>query len=125
MRRPLLGLVALIGAIASGVALWPLRDLVPMVRDDLVLDGIVVAVALDWRDFGLPRALQRLQIELDASGVGPWVEASQCGLVTDDLGGREVRCAWDVVVDHAMLGIEIPIAFDSVARIDREGRLHP
>lgn len=108
--------------VAVLVALWPLRVLVPMVRDDMKLDGVVWAVALDWRDFGLPSAIQRLQYELDRSGIGPWVEESRCGLRSLEGGEREVRCVWDVEIDHDLFGWRFPLAFESVARLDADGQ---
>lgn len=121
MVRWLLGGLAGAALVASVVALWPLRALVPMVQDDLTLDRVVVAVALDWRDFGLARAVQRLQYELDAAGIGPWVDDADCGLREADDGVREVRCAWEVVIDHELLGVRVPVSFESVAHVDAGG----
>jgi len=113
-----LGLATVVAAV---VALWPLRTLVPMLRDDRRLDGIVVAVALDWRDFGLERAVQRLQFELDRADIGPWVQETDCGLRDADDGVREVRCAWEVVIDHELLGVRLPVSFESLAQVDASG----
>lgn len=111
--------------LAASVALWPLLPLVGMVRDDLLLERIVVAVALDWRDFGATRAMRRLQVELDRGGIGPQVQDGDCGLRTLLDGTRQVRCAWDVVIEHELFDARWPVAFTSVAEIDPDGRLGP
>ena len=50
----------------------------PWVRDDLRLDWMVRAVALDWRDQGKEAAHTRLQYELDHQGIGTWVADEDC-----------------------------------------------
>lgn len=125
MRRWLLRSAALAVVVALAVALWPLVPLVGMVRDDLVLERVVVAVALDWRDFGPTRAMRRLQVELDRGRIGPQVQDGDCGLRTLEDGTREVRCAWDVVIEHQLFDARWPIAFSSVARIGPDGALGP
>lgn len=109
--------------VAVLVAAMPLATILPLVRDDLTLDRIVVAVALDWRDFGVEKAGQRLQYELDHRGIGSQVDEGDCSLRVDDEERREVSCAWEMRVDLPFLEAELPLSFSSSARIDRHGVL--
>ena len=96
---------------------------VPFVRDDLVLDQIVVAVALDWRDFGKASATERLQFELDNRSIGMSVGDEHCVLEETQSGLKRVQCHWQVEI--AVPGVEdrIPLKFSSKAEIDEEGSL--
>jgi hypothetical protein len=102
--------------IAAGAAISP------YVRDDLALDRIVRAVALDWRDFGRSRAETRLQYELDHQEIGLQVRDQNCTL-TEDQGSRIVECSWMAAL--AVPGMEAPVAlpFDSRAVIAADGDL--
>ncbi len=93
----------------------------PYALDDQQLDAIVMAVALDWRDFGQKQADQRLQYELDRQ-VGLQVGDDACGLTEDD-AGRHVRCAWSVRVPLPGAARVIPLSFASEATITPDGDL--
>ncbi|HMV67940.1 MAG TPA: hypothetical protein PKA64_13920 [Myxococcota bacterium] len=101
----------------------PLARVAPLFRDDHRLDWIVVAVALDWRDFGKDVARQRLQYELDHQGVGGQVGDQDCELEDEEGGGRRVACAWSVTVELPWVERRIPLSFTSVARVDQNGLL--
>jgi hypothetical protein len=107
------GLAALALCIGTAVVLYP------YVRDDLVMDRIVRAVALEWRDFGRARAQDKLEYELAAAEVGPAVDAEACLLeATGDT--RRVRCDWGVRI--AFPGTAgLPLSFGSSAEIDPSG----
>jgi hypothetical protein len=96
---------------------------IPFVRDDLVLDQIVVAVVLDWRDFGLEAANERLQFEMDNRGIGMQVGDEHCVLEEPTAGGYRVRCDWSV--DIALPGVRrrVPLKFSSKAGIYEDGEL--
>ena len=68
-----LAVVALV-AIAAGAVVYP------WVRDDMLLDRVVQAVALDWRDFGPDAARTRLQYELDHNRIGMQVADEDCAI---------------------------------------------
>jgi len=106
------GLVAL-GGLASWLA-WP------YVRDDLVLDRVVLAVALDWRDFGRDKARARLEYELDHQGIGLQVTDEDCALVEEERV-RRVECAWTADVRVPLLEISVPLNFRSVAELSPDG----
>ena len=107
-------LVALV--VAAGVVLGP------YVRDDLVLDRVVRAVALDWRDFGREAALERLQYELDHQGIGLQVGDDDCAL--EETGsGRRVACSWSVELGVPASERSVPLAFSSVAMVTEDGDL--
>ncbi|MCO4744460.1 MAG: hypothetical protein KC912_06725 [Proteobacteria bacterium] len=108
---------AVVLLIASAALFGPL---VPYVVDDVRLDGIVRAVALDWRDFGEDEARERLQYELDAQGIDAAVGDESCALNELD-GGREVRCEW--TVDAKVIWGVLPLSFHSIATMDAEGDL--
>lgn len=118
VRRALYGMA--FGAVVA-VAL-PIGWVFPYFRDDYVLDGIVRAVALDWRDFGQDKAQARLEHELDHRGIGLWVGDEACQLVTSE-HERRVTCQW--VVSLAAADVSLPLAFRSSAAIDRDGNLRP
>jgi hypothetical protein len=126
VRRPLwsrpwvrvLGLGLLVGALAAGAV--PVVVLGPYVRDDLRLDAIVKAVALDWRDFGEARAVQRMEYELDHQSIGSWVEDNDCAMSTQG-AERTVRCAWGIGIPVPATEWMIPVTFESVATVDPSG----
>ena len=96
---------------------------VPFVRDDFVLDQIVIAVALDWRDFGSAAAQERLKYEMDNRAIGMSVGDEHCSLTETPNGLKRVQCQWQVEI--AVPGSEhrIPLNFNSKAEIDEEGQL--
>jgi hypothetical protein len=123
LRRPWVRVIGLglgVGALAA-VAL-PLAVVGPYVRDDLRLDRIVRAVALDWRDFGEARARERLEYELDHQGIGPWVEDDDCAL-REEVGDLTVGCAWGVALPVPFTELVVPVRFSSDARIEPGGDL--
>ena len=120
VRRILLGMLA--GVLVA--VLIPVAWVFPYFRDDYVLDGVVRAVALDWRDFGREKAQARLEYELDARGVGLWVGDDDCRLETGQ-GADRVLCEWGVELQVPIAEVALPLAFRSVASIDGEGRLVP
>lgn len=94
----------------------------PYYLDDQRLDGAVMAVALDWRDFGQGKARERLQYELDHRGIGFQIGDDAC--VFDEQGQtRIVRCAWDVDVAVPFTERRLPLAFESRAEIAPDGDL--
>lgn len=111
-----LALTLLLGMLAALLG----GPLVPYVIDDVRLDGIVRAVALDWRDFGEDEARERLQFELDAQGIDGAVRDESCELEMVE-GGREVRCAWTVQA-QVIWGTQV-LSFRSTARMDADGDL--
>lgn len=114
------GIGLLVGAVAA-VGL-PLAIVGPYVRDDLRLDRVVRAVALDWRDFGEVRARERLEYELDHQGIGPWVDDADCAL-SEEGARRAVRCAWGVALPIPFTELVVPVTFSSDATIDAAGEL--
>jgi hypothetical protein len=120
VRWALLGMLA--GAILT--ALVPLGVVSPYLRDDYVLEGVVRAVALDWRDFGREEAEARLEYELDHQGIGLWVGDDDCRL---EVAGavRRVTCAWRAEVRVPLADVIVPLAFRSTAGVDGAGALVP
>jgi len=108
----------LLAIVVSGLVV-----VLPFVQDDMAIDQIVIAVVLDWRDFGLPAATERLQYELDHRKIGMHVGDEHCVLEETDAGVRRVRCSW--TVDIAIPGSErrIPLKFGSKAEIAPDGEL--
>jgi hypothetical protein len=92
----------------------------PYVRDDLVLDRVVRAVALDWRDYGEDRARGRLEYELDNRGIGLQVADNDCALKRQE-ADKVVRCAWSVEVEVPFLPWSVPLAFRSIATLGPTG----
>lgn len=89
---------------------------------DRALDRIVVAVALDWRDFGLQTAEERLLYELDRAALSVYVGPDGCSLNNDN-DNRIVICAWEVEVRVPLTKWTVPVSFSSGARIDADGTL--
>ncbi len=123
MRRWLLGSLGLVigGAIVAVVTFAV--ALFPWVRDDVVLDGVVQAVALDWRDFGKEAAITRLQYELDHHAIGMQVGDDDCILEADADGNRHVRCEWAVAIRGFSGEDAVPLHFRSHATIATDGDL--
>lgn len=118
-RRAALVGVLLTVTLTVAVVSW----LGPWFRDDQVLDAVVRAVALDWRDFGEEAARRRLQYELDHERVGMQVGDDECAFEVASDGTRVVRCAWTVDATLPALDLVVPLAFESVARITPSGDL--
>ena len=115
-------------AIAGGVAVALVAVVIavlvgPSIRDDLALDRIVLAVALDWRDFGRDKAVERLQYELDHQGIGSQVGDDDCTLDELEGGERRVACAWTTEIRVPGSDAVIPLGFRSEARVDEDGEL--
>ena len=115
--------------IGVGVGLLVLAGLVlgalvaPWVRDDVVLDRVVQAVALDWRDFGREEAMTRLQYELDHQRIGLQVGDDDCALSVTPEGAREVRCDWGVALAVPGTRTHLPLRFASRAVVTPDGDL--
>lgn len=92
----------------------------PWVRDDLRLDWVVRAVALDWRDQGLEAAHTRLQYELDHQDIGGWVADDDCRLQEQETQ-RVVECTWTAELNIPMTQRTIPIPFSSRAAVTEDG----
>ncbi len=117
-----LALVVVLVVVA--VAALPMSRVLPLVFDDIALDRVVVAVALDWRDFGYQNARTRLQYELDHWEVGAQVTDEHCRLsVEPDSDLRTVRCDWKVKLVLPIAKREFDLAFDSYAAVDVDGKL--
>jgi hypothetical protein len=119
VRIALAGVVAVIALLAAVSA----ATVVPLLRDDASLDGIVVAVALDWRDFGQESAQERLQYELDHQEIGAHVGDEDCALSLEEGNIRQVSCAWSVDVQLPVWTEPVPMHFESLARVDPNGVL--
>ena len=114
--RPAL-LIALV-AVAAGAAAGTL--FYPLFRDDYQLDQAVLAVALDWRDFGLERARERLSLEFADRSIHQ-ARPADCRFDDGD-DVRTVLCTWGVEI--ALPGEStLPLSFLSSATIDRDGDL--
>lgn len=119
-KRRLIGLLVALLLLPIGALAW---RVIPVVRDDLKLDAIVLAVALDWRDNGRERAWQTLQYELDHQAIGAHVNEDDCAMEEDPELGKSVRCAWRVRVGLPGVDRTWELAFESKARIDLNGVL--
>jgi hypothetical protein len=112
--------------IAAFLALTPMvagaAMLSPFLKDDVKLDRVVRAVALDWRDFGRAAAQSRLEYELDHQGIGLQVGDDDCAL-SEEEGIRRVSCRWQTAVELPGLAEPVALPFTSVAEISPEGEL--
>lgn len=121
--KRVLGVVGVgLGVLLAAVMALTIALVGPWVRDDVVLDSVVQAVALDWRDFGRDAAIARLQYELDHRQIGLQVEDDDCAL-DEGPEGREVRCRWGVALAVPGTDAHVPLRFDSRALITPEGDL--
>ena len=96
--------------------------LYPLLRDDYRLDGIVRAVALDVRDFGVDKGQERLHFEIAAQGLSQRLRARDC-TVAKGADGIEVACRWQVVLQVAWVDRSIPVGFSSHAHVAPDGDL--
>lgn len=119
LRRLLvtIGLVVVAALVFVFALVWP------FVRDDLVLDRMVLAVALDWRDFGRDKAQARLEYELDHEGIGLQVVDESCLLEERSSGERVVACRWTASVELPFVAWRVPLAFQSRAEVAPDGSL--
>ncbi len=116
-------LVVALVLVSLALLAMPASTILPLIADDYRLDGVVVAVALDWRDFGQEVAQERLQYELDHQSIGSQVGDQDCAFSLDGDGLRLVRCAWEVEVILPGLSRPLPLAFASSAGVDSNGVL--
>ena len=118
MRGIGIGFVGILALLVVGLLLL----FGPYVHDDWMLDRMVRAVALEWRDFGLKSAQIRMQYELDRGGIGLYVRDDDCAL--EELQQTKVvRCSWDVVVVVPIAQWRVPLSFSSMASIEADGSL--
>ena len=96
--------------------------LFPVVQDDVRLDRIAAAVALDWRDFGKDKALNRLQYELDSQGID-YLGDEDCSLFEED-GSKVVHCEWGVPLGVPGFRDAFDLSFVSDARVLSNGDLN-
>ena len=107
---------------AIAVLLGAALPLAPLLAADYALDGIVRAVALDVRDFGVDKGRERLSYELAAQGLEGRVGPEQCR-VEQQSDGIEVACAWEVVLEVPLVERRVPLPFRSEARVSSSGDL--
>jgi hypothetical protein len=119
VRRVLAVILALcaIPVVVAGVVLYP------TIRDRLLLDRVVRAVALEWRDFGEDKARTKLQYELDHQGIGLEVGDDNCTLTEPDADHKLVACAWNVSVAVPLTSAHVPLSFATSAEIGPNGDL--
>lgn len=115
-------LAATAGVIGAAVVLGAGLLVGPFLRDDLALDRVVQAVALEWRDFGRERAWERLQYELDHHAVGMQVADEDC-VLEERAGKRIVECAWTAQVRVPGLSWPPTLSFSSRAVVMPDGDL--
>lgn len=118
--KRILGWLALVvGLVVVALGAGALALFYPLLRDDYQLDQAVLAVALDWRDFGEARARERLQRELASRSIEqPRLE--DCVFVQER--ARTVRCTWGVAIALPG-GRSLPLAFESRAVVTASGDL--
>ncbi|TVQ89619.1 MAG: hypothetical protein EA397_14690 [Deltaproteobacteria bacterium] len=117
MQGAALGLAVLV----AGLGLTAGWIVGPPLIDDARMDWIVLAVVLDWRDFGDAAARQRLQYELDHQRINLSVSEEHCAFQLEPDGGREVRCDWEAHLELPLAGA-VSLPFSSHARLDHDGR---
>lgn len=119
MRRVLRGLaIAFLGALGTvltAVFGWVVVVLGPYLLDDYRLDGVVRVAAADWRDFGREGAIERLQFELDRSGIDEaHVGDHHCAF--DEVESlKVVQCVWTATVRIPGTDRTLPLRFESRA----------
>jgi hypothetical protein len=123
LRRWIRRFVAALCLLVTALASVPAARVIPLFRDDMMLDRVVVAVALDWRDFGVEIARRRLQYELDHHRIGQHVGDEDCALDLEGDRVRRVHCRWEVRVHIPAMEEPYPLTFVSTARVDRNGVL--
>ena len=114
-----LGLVGF--TLVAGLILYPLFR---PIRDDWVLDGELMAVALDWRDFGEDKAEQRLEWLLSHRHLQQSVNKEDCEFSRDEQTKKVVSCRWETEVVWPIVGWTLPMEFQSQAAIDPQGELY-
>ncbi|MGC6492604.1 MAG: hypothetical protein ACON5B_07140 [Myxococcota bacterium] len=100
----------------------PTLGVVELVREDIRLDQIVIAAALDWRDFGHENAVNRLMADMDASDLKA-ISDTDCRWVDDTPGIYEIRCAWAHELKVALVERTFELSFSSQARVSHAGLL--
>ena len=109
-------LAAVVCVLASALVL-----LFPVVQDDVRLDRIVAAVALDWRDFGKDKAMNRLQYEIDSQSID-YISDEDCSLSEED-DSKRVHCEWSVPLGFPGFRDALELSFVSDARVLPNGDL--
>ena len=94
------------------------------IRDDWVLDGELMAVALDWRDFGDDKAEQRLDWVLSHRHLQQSVNKEDCEFIRDEQTKKVVSCRWQTEVVWPIVSWTLPLEFQSEAAIDPQGELY-
>ena len=101
-----------------------LSPLLRPIRDDWVLDGEVLGIAMDWRDFGEQKAQERLDWALSKRNLQHSIRNTDCVFETGASGERTVKCLWTTEVVWPVLEWKLPMTFGSAAAIDVDGDLY-
>lgn len=122
LRAALKGVVIGVCIVAAVASLAVVGLAGKPVLDDARLDWIVLAVVLDWRDFGHQAAQQRLQYELDHQQIDLAISENDCVFDLHPSGTREVRCEWQTPINLPFIGV-YHLPFSSVGRLSDSGGL--
>ena len=87
------------------------------------MDGEVLAVVMDWRDFGRNKAESRLEWIIRSRDLEGALSVEDCVLKEGDEGGRSVTCAWTFDVNVPLYGV-VPLNLESSAMVDALGEIH-
>ena len=99
--------------------LWPFAG--PL-RADWTLDGDLMAVVMDWRDFGRNKAETRLGWVLRQRGLERYLTTDACVFNGTDQGVKSITCAWFTTVDVPLYG-PVDLHLQSYARVDESGEV--
>lgn len=91
----------------------------PLYWHHRLADKIVRVVVLDWRDFGLDTAEQRLSFELARTGLTKVLQSEDCTFFKSERGWT-VECAWVAQISLPWTDVRVPLQFVSSGEAFRE-----
>ncbi|MBN2799629.1 MAG: hypothetical protein JXX28_10825 [Deltaproteobacteria bacterium] len=122
MRRALRwlggGALAALASALVVVLAWLVITFGPYLLDDLRLDQVVEVVAIEWRDFGRERGVERLQYELDHTGIDEAHVADHHCALAEEQGRRTVDCQWSATEVIPLIDRPIVLHFQSRKALD-------
>jgi len=107
----------------AGLLVFGLLPVQRPIRDAWALQGDLLAVAMDWRDFGENKAVERLGWTLKHRELGESLSMDDCQFQTAPSGDRRVSCVWEVVARWPGLDWHYTLQFEAAAVLDPAGEV--
>jgi len=87
------------------------------------MDGEVLGIAMDWRDFGRSKAVERIAWVIENRQLQGSLSSEDCELTEATNKLRQIKCMWSVEVKWPFLDWVWPLEFEANASINGDGEV--